>query len=130
MPTLESRAGLAGEPLYNIFVDYCVLGEGGRAESGLSSYQTKELLEDCGLAGARGARAGGLWSRRCKATQERVHDTRGAITGGHRLQFAGLLQLLLEASRDRKMDLHALVHQVRTVSLLHATCTTPLLLVC
>lgn len=90
-------------------MDYALLGEGGRAESGLISYQTKELLEDCGLTGQRG----GLWASRCKATQERVHDRRGAITGGHRLQFTGFLQLLLEASRKRGMDLHALVHQVR-----------------
>lgn len=103
----------AGDPLYNIYVDYLYTGVGGRSAHGLDQYQLKELLEDTRIMDHAQTRGSQVAVARSKALQQRVWDTRGSIAGGQRLQFAGFVELLFEVSRKQQCELHVNVFRVR-----------------
>ena len=104
----------AGDPLYNIFVDYVLLGDRSSGAHGLTSYQLKELLEDAHICDSGHVQYSSIWPTQSKAAHERVHDRRGAVAGGTKLQFVAWLEVLLEVSMRQGAELHASLFRVRS----------------
>jgi hypothetical protein len=114
LSTMDSGCSHAGQPFYNAYVAYTLLGERGSAAHGLNSHQLKAILQDGQLLAHRRAHMTNVWPAQSKVLHERVHDSRGAFPGGNKLQFVGFVELLIELAASQDVDVHTNLHKVQS----------------